>query len=162
MNHSRLLRSSPLAILAAIILIVGGCGGESETRSLEDHVHAAMAELPYQYKMLPDRGTEDYVVLFVSDAKRNIGRYLAVGLHLGGSTCPTPYPELPAAYGIDGATFNSSEKGSFCVAEVDHRVSPKGRKLVKMMMGYKVELAIWKRIYGAPECWADRSCSTKK
>jgi hypothetical protein len=120
-----------------------------------------MAELPYDYEVLPERGTEDYVVLYVSDGKRDVGRLVAVGQPASPHRCPDPHPELPAAYGIDAVTFSESGKGSLCIAEVDHRVNPKGRELAKMMIGHEVVLAVWERIYGAPACWADRSCASK-
>lgn len=160
MTFSSLLwRASPVTLLL-VTLALTACGETSEARSLEDHVHAAMAELPYEYKFLPGKGTDDYVVLHVSDTKRNVGRYVAVGLPTRAHRCPTPPPKLPAEYGIDGITMSESGEGSLCVAEVDYRVSPKGPKLAKMMMGYRVWLTIWERIYGAPACWADRSCSS--
>jgi hypothetical protein len=119
-----------------------------------------MATLPYQHRVHPKRGTEDYVVIYVSERKQKVGRFVAVGLSVKPHHCPTPHPKLPAAYGIDAVTFSESGKGSLCIAEVDHRVNPKGRELVKMRIGYEVVLAIWEQIYGAPACWADRSCNS--
>lgn len=156
-----MLRRLSLVTLLLATLALNACGGTSENQSLEDHVRAVMAELPYDYKVLPERGTEDYVVLYASDGKRDVGRFVAVGLPARPHRCPTPPPELPAAYGIDTVTFSEAGKGSLCIAEVDHRVNPEGRKLAKMMIGHEVVLAVWERIYGAPACWADRSCASK-
>jgi hypothetical protein len=160
MTCSKLLHWPTVLALLAATLTFGGCGESSESQSLEEHVHAAMSNLSYEYKVLPRRGTKDYVVLYVSDGKRDVGRFVAVGLPGRSRACPTPPPKLPAAYGVEGVTYGESGKGSLCEAEVNHRATPKGQKRAKMMMGHKVVLAVWEQIYGTPACWADRSCST--
>lgn len=83
-------------LLSALIALMGlsACDRSATKASLQEQVKAAMAELPYQYQLLPKLETEDYVTFIVVNPRQKLEVTFAYGRPGKGGSCP-PFPELP-------------------------------------------------------------------
>lgn len=90
-------RSTSFIALGAALFTMYACGGVEASTSLSGYVDEAMADLPYQYKMLPQWKNDDYVVFEMINGKKNVAINVAFGLPSKTDTCSKP-PRLPAKH----------------------------------------------------------------
>jgi len=88
------MRAYSVVVTLLVVMALGACNMPGSKKSLEGHVSAAMDELPYHYRLLPNRRTKNYVVLNVVNPRQKLEVTFVFGLPRKDGGCP-PIPTLP-------------------------------------------------------------------
>jgi hypothetical protein len=88
------MRGRAVVVAVLALTTLSACDRPPTEGLLQEQVKTAMAELPYQYRLLPKRSTEDYATFIVVNPRQNLGVTFAYGLPAKGGGC-SPFPQLP-------------------------------------------------------------------
>lgn len=91
------MRKYPI-VMSLITFAFVGCGEPHSDRSLTSNVRDAMADLPYDYRLLPELRSDDYVVFSVSNPRKYVDVTIAFGLPSKRHLCskpPRPFADHP-------------------------------------------------------------------
>jgi hypothetical protein len=83
------MRWFPVLLLTVTSAAIG-CGGKQGTASPSDYVSEAMADLPYEYRMLPRLETDDYSAFEIVHPRTQVDVIVAFGLPSMENSCPKP------------------------------------------------------------------------
>jgi hypothetical protein len=143
------------SLLAALLflLALNACARSASESSLEEDVKGAMADLPYQYQLLPKLRTKDYVTFNVVNPRQKLEVTFTYGLPGKGGGCPS-FPELPPHRKGAKPAVAAGAEPLICLEDDAWRRGNSYREaIVRGRISGDVALALCEEVYGEWTCF---------